>query len=377
MQYHTVIVGGGLGGLTASIELAKQGFEVLVIEKYAYPFHRVCGEYISNEVRPYIENLGLDLFTLGATKIQKFQLSSVNGNSIFTDLAMGGFGISRYKIDFELYLIAKKFGVTFELNTSVEEIQQINEVFFVDTNTNKTFEAKVVIGAYGKRAKLDKTLNRKFSPQKTAYIGVKYHIKYDFPKDLIALHNFDGGYCGISAIEDNKYCLCYLSERKNLKESSGISEMEEKILSKNPHLKAIFEQAEFLFSKPEVINEVIFVKKSVISKHVLMVGDTAGLIAPLAGNGMSIAIRAGVLSAHLVGDFLNNQISREKLEHNYTDVWNKNFKNRLWRGRQLQKLFGNETNSNLAVSFLNKVPILLSPIIKSTHGKIMGFAPQV
>ena len=75
MQYHTVIVGGGLGGLTASIELAKQGFEVLVIEKYAYPFHRVCGEYISNEVRPYIENLGLDLFTLGATKIQKFQLT--------------------------------------------------------------------------------------------------------------------------------------------------------------------------------------------------------------------------------------------------------------------------------------------------------------
>ncbi|WP_394990516.1 NAD(P)/FAD-dependent oxidoreductase [Emticicia sp.] len=377
MQYHTVIVGGGLGGLTASIELAKQGFDVLVIEKYAYPFHRVCGEYISNEVRPYLENLGLDLNTLGATKIQKFQLSSVNGNSIFTDLTMGGFGISRYKIDYELYLIAKKLGVTFELNTSVEEIQQINEVFFVDTNTNKTFEAKVVIGAYGKRAKLDKILNRKFSPQKTAYIGVKYHIKYDFPKDLIALHNFDGGYCGISAIEDNKYCLCYLSERKNLKGSSGIDEMEEKILSKNPHLKAIFEQAEFLFSKPEVINEVIFVKKSVISKHVLMVGDTAGLIAPLAGNGMSIAIRAGVLSAHLVGDFLNNQISCEKLEHNYTDVWNKNFKNRLWRGRQLQKLFGNETNSNLAISFLKKVPILLYPIIKSTHGKVISSTPQV
>ena len=371
MQYHAIIIGGGLGGLTTSIELAKQGFQVLVIEKYAYPFHRVCGEYISNEVRPYIESLGLDLNSLGATKIQKFQLSAINGKSIFADLAMGGFGISRYTIDNELYLIAKKLGVTFELNTSVDEIQQINDVFFVDTNTNKTFEAKIVIGAYGKRAKLDKTLNRKFSPQKTAYIGVKYHIKYDFPKDLIALHNFDGGYCGISAIEKDKYCLCYLSERKNLKGKSGIPEMEEKILFKNLHLKAIFEQAEFLFSKPEVINEVVFVRKEAINKHILMVGDTAGLIAPLAGNGMSIAIRAGVLSANLIGDFLNNQISREALEYNYTNVWSKNFKNRLWRGRQLQKLFGSEMNSNIVVSFLKKVPILLKPIIKSTHGEIL------
>jgi flavin-dependent dehydrogenase len=372
MKFDALIIGGGLAGLSTSIELAQQGFAVIVIEKYTYPFHRVCGEYISNEVRPYLESLGLDLDRLGATKIQKFQLSSVNGKSVFTDLTMGGFGISRYMIDNELYLIAKKLGVTFELNTSVEDIQQINEVFFIDTNTNKTFEAKIVIGAYGKRAKLDKTLYRKFSQQKTAYIGVKYHIKYDFPKDLIALHNFEGGYCGISAIEDDKYCLCYLSERKNLKGMNGIHEMEEKILSKNPYLKAIFANAEFLFSKPEVINEVIFVKKSAVNKHILMVGDTAGLIAPLAGNGMSMAIRAGVLSANLVGNFLNKQISREELENSYSVAWNKNFKKRLWRGRQLQKLFGNEMNSNLAVNFLKRLPILLSPIIKSTHGTVMA-----
>lgn len=371
MLYHAVIIGGGLGGLTTSIELARQGFQVLVIEKYAYPFHKVCGEYMSNEVRPYIESLGIDLHQLGAAQITKFQLSSVSGKSIFTDLAMGGFGISRYTFDNELYLIAKKLGVTFELNTIVEEIQQINEVFFIDTNVNKTFEAKIVIGAYGKRAKLDKMLHRQFSEQKKAYIGVKYHIKYDFPKDLIALHNFEGGYCGISAIEDNKYCLCYLSERENLRKNGSIPEMEENILFKNPLLKAIFSKAEFLFSKPEVINEVSFVKKSATNEHVLMVGDTAGLIAPLAGNGMSMAIRAGVLSANLMGKFLNNNISRLELEQSYTKVWNKNFKNRLWRGRQLQKLFGKEMHSNLAVSLLKKVPILLTPIIKSTHGKVL------
>ena len=373
MRFDTIIIGGGLGGLTTAIELAQRGFQVLVIEKYSYPFHRVCGEYISNEVRPYLERIGLDLDGLGASKIQKFQLSAVNGKSVFVNLTMGGFGISRYSIDYELFMIAKKVGVLFELNTSVEEVQRINEVFFVDTNTNKTFEAKVIIGSYGKRAKLDKTLHRYFPHQKTAFIGVKYHIKHDFPKDLIALHNFEGGYCGISAIEDNKYCLCYLSNRENLKQrSGGIQEMEQEVLCKNPHLKAIFENAAFLFSKPEVINEVTFAKKSAVNNNILMVGDTAGLIVPLAGNGMSMAIRAGVLSANLVGEFLEKQLSRQELEDNYTNVWNKNFKNRLWRGRQLQKLFGSEVNSNLAVSFLKKAPILLSPIIKSTHGELMS-----
>lgn len=371
MLYHAVIIGGGLGGLTTSIELARQGFQVLIIEKYSYPFHRVCGEYISNEVRPYIESLGMDLDKIGASKIKRFQLTSVNGNSISTNLQMGGFGISRFKIDFELFVIAQKSGVKFELNTIVEEIHQTNEVFFIDTNVNKSFEAKIVIGAYGKRAKLDKTLNRQFSEQQTGYVGVKYHLKYDFPKDLIALHNFEGGYCGISAIEDNKYCLCYLSERNNVRKYGGISEMEENILFKNPFLKSIFSDAEFLFSKPEVINEISFVKKSTDNQHVLMVGDTAGMIAPLAGNGMSMAIRAGVLSANLIGEFLNQKISLFELEQNYTKVWNKNFKNRLWRGRQLQKLFGNETISNLAISFLKIAPILLSPIIKSTHGNVL------
>ena len=50
-----VIIGGGLAGLVSSIELARRGFSVIVIERKHYPFHRVCGEYVSNEVRPYLE----------------------------------------------------------------------------------------------------------------------------------------------------------------------------------------------------------------------------------------------------------------------------------------------------------------------------------
>ncbi len=371
MDYDVIIVGGGLGGLISSIQLAKKQYNVLLVEKYTYPFNKVCGEYISNEVKSFLENIGLDLNQLGSTNISRFQLTSIKGKSLETDLQMGGFGISRYTLDFELYKIAQKYGVTFLLNTSVEDIQKVNEKFFVETNTNQTFETSMVIGSYGKRGKLDKSLFRQFPVQKQAFVGVKYHIKYDFPKDLIALHNFSGGYCGISAIEEDKYCLCYLSDRNNIKQSGGVHEMELEFMCQNPFLLDIFQNAEFLFERPLVINEIIFTPKSAVHKNILMVGDTAGLITPLAGNGMSIAIRAAVIASELIHGFLQKKVSRVELEGQYTDEWNKNFKKRLWRGRQLQKLFGNEFNSNLAISTLKSMPFLLKPIIRATHGKVL------
>ncbi len=41
------IIGGGLAGLSLSIQLAKAGFKVVLFEKEKYPYHKVCGEYLS------------------------------------------------------------------------------------------------------------------------------------------------------------------------------------------------------------------------------------------------------------------------------------------------------------------------------------------
>ena len=45
--FDAVIVGGGLAGLSLAIQLAEANRSVVVIEKKRYPFHRVCGEYVS------------------------------------------------------------------------------------------------------------------------------------------------------------------------------------------------------------------------------------------------------------------------------------------------------------------------------------------
>ncbi|MCR9083896.1 MAG: NAD(P)-binding protein, partial [Cyclobacteriaceae bacterium] len=53
------IVGGGLAGLVSAYLLAKNGHSVQLFEKKNYPFHRVCGEYLSNEVVDFLKRESL------------------------------------------------------------------------------------------------------------------------------------------------------------------------------------------------------------------------------------------------------------------------------------------------------------------------------
>ena len=365
-MYDIIIIGGGLAGLVSSIQLSKGGKKVLLIEKKKYPFHRVCGEYISNETRPFLTSIGLDFEKLEVKEITKFQFTSPSGRVLETNLDLGGFGISRYKIDEELYHLAEQHGVEFLLENTVENVDFQQDKFTVKTAFN-TFESKYVIGTFGKRTKLDATLHRDFFNKRSPYIGVKYHIKTDFPKDLIALHNFKDGYCGISAIEDDKYCLCYLTTRENLKQHGTIAAMERNILWKNPHLQKIFAESEFLYDKPEVINEISFAPKTTIENHILMAGDSAGLITPLCGNGMAMAIHGAKL---LSDSILQNFSDRELVENIYQKDWKKHLKQRLWIGRNVQKLFGNEVVSEIALTTMKTFKPLLGAVVKATHGEV-------
>ncbi len=370
-MYDVIVVGGGIGGLVSSILLAAAHKKVLLIEKKNYPYHKVCGEYISNEVRPFLEAIGLNLSDLGVKNIEKFIFTSPKGKVLKTDLDLGGFGISRFTLDEALFQLAKTEGVEVLTNNSVEKIEFENNYFNIYLTDGQIFKSKITIGAFGKRTLLDAKLNRPFLKEKSPYMAVKYHIKTVFPDNEIALHNFKDGYCGISAIESDKYCLCYLTSRSNLKKYGSIAEMEKNILMQNPYLKYIFENSTFIYGKPLVINEISFAKKQAVENHILMVGDTAGLITPLCGNGMAIAIHAAKIASEQTISYLNNEISRNQLEKNYTKLWERQFANRLWVGRIVQKLFGDLFLTELAANFLSIFKPILRLIIKNTHGKVI------
>ena len=365
---EVLIIGGGLAGLTAAIHLSKIGLQVTVIEKNSYPKHKVCGEYISNEVVPYLNWLDLKISDLKPTNITKLEFSTASGKTIKSNLPLGGFGISRFALDEYLYKKALENGCKI-IQDNVENILFKDNQFIVTTN-NSILKSEIVIGAFGKRSNVDQKMNRDFITKKSYWLAVKAHYSGDFPNDVVGLHNFKGGYCGVSKVENNRINICYLADYKTFKQFKNIEEYQNSIVSENPHLRVIFEDSSLLFEKPLTISQISFEKKQVVENHILMIGDTAGLIHPLCGNGMAMAIHSAKIVSELVQKYYTNEIkSRNELEEKYIHEWNLNFKKRLKTGRFLSSILQKPKLSAILMRILIILPFLLPKIIKKTHGK--------
>ncbi len=369
--FDVIIIGGGLAGLTSAIHLSKANYNVLLIEKQSYPKHKVCGEYISNEVLPYLETLGFSPFAHGATRIDTFELTTHNNKRITAKLPLGGFGLSRYTMDNALLKHAQSHGMQ-KLKDTVVDVVFKNDMFHVKTKTGELLQAKLVIGAYGKRSNLDVKFQRKFITKQSPYLAAKLHVSGQFPKDKVALHNFKGGYCGVSKVENDSINLCYITSFKAFKTYKDINAFQEAVVFKNKALQELFRDSKPEFDAPLTISQISFETKAPVENHILMCGDTAGMIHTLCGNGMSMAIRSAQLASKHIIDYLDGQIkTRDDLEKIYTKTWKLNFALRLKVGHSIAFLFRQNWLAPKLLVALRHLPFLMPLIIKMTHGKPM------
>lgn len=372
-QTDILIAGGGLAGLTSAIHLAAEGLSVVLIEKETYPHHKVCGEYISNEVLPYLKSIDADPESLLPVQINELLFTTATGKHLNTSLPLGGFGLSRFCFDTFLYTKALLKGC--EIVTDVvTDIKGSTGNFEVRTHTGASFKAKVVLGAFGKRSTLDIKLQRPFIQRKSPWLAVKAHYKGQHNDHVVGLHTFEGGYCGVSKVENDVINICYLVQYQSFKKYKNIEEHKERVLYRNPVLKSIFEQATCLFDKPLTISQVSFEHKAAVEDHILMIGDTAGLIHPLCGNGMAMAIHSAKIASELVIQYFNEEINGETLEQLYTKEWNHMFRKRLRAGRYITALLQKEKLSSLLTGAMTLFPGLLPLLIKKTHGKPIKIA---
>jgi flavin-dependent dehydrogenase len=367
---NVCIIGGGLAGLCAALHLSRAGLSVRVLEKGSYPRHKVCGEYISNEVLPYLASLGIDPFEYGAVRISRFTLSTVKGKEIESKLPLGGFGISRYTLDNMLYKAVVESGGIVELE-NVAGITFSDQRFHISTQNGNSYTAEIVIGAHGKRSTIDKKLERSFIQRNSPFLGVKAHYEGGFPDDLVALHNFKGGYCGVSRVENGFVNICYLASFESFKRYKQLDTYEQAVVRQNPHLNTIFNEMSPVFEKPLTISQISFMPKARVERHILMAGDAAGMIHPLCGNGMGMAIGSAEMLSNLILQYCDGSIrSREELEQAYQKQWHRTFGKRLKAGQIFSTLFNSDYLLEYSMNALAVFPQLLPFFIRQTHGEL-------
>lgn len=337
-----LIVGGGLAGLSLAILCADEGMRTVLIEKQSYPRHKVCGEYLSEESIPFLRRIGIDLKLMSLPQINHFVLTSPEV-SMDCNLSSGGIGISRYTLDHLLYQKALEKGVHVVTSSRVTQINSGTTLSSVLTHDGRKFTSRQIIGGYGRISGLD-------TQQKSSdhtFLGIKYHVVKGPDDNTIEIHNFDGGYCGISAIEEGKYCMCYLVKAEKLKAFKGdIAILEKEVLAQNPYLKHRLATQKLV--GPISTAHFNFGITDTRSLKYPLLGDAAGFIPPITGNGMSLALR----SAHVL---FTNFI--RQTEGSFQDRWLK--ANKMY----IRQYLRHRINQGI---FLQNILLTESPLMKNT-----------
>ena len=375
--YDVLVVGGGPAGISSAITLANAGYHTALLEAKTYPHHKVCGEFLSPECSTLLKRLGvLDaILQCNPAVIDTSCITAPDGTRWEARLPGEALGISRAALDQTMMGHARRLGVDVFEGTTASGIEgSLDRGFQVQarsTGGDRQFRARVVIAAHGKRSNLDRALDRRFLTKSQPYVGLKAHFRGAALPRRIDLHTFAGGYCGMSEIEDGSANVCLLARKSALHgDTDGPLAIEAFIAwmqQQNPALGQWLAGAQRLSNRWLSISEVPFIPKRPVVNDILMVGDAAGLIAPLAGDGIAMALHSGQLAAQSTVQFLGGQLDREAMLRDYASAWRKQFQSRLRLSWALQPLMFHPAAASGALHVLRSFPAVGNYLIRKTR----------
>lgn len=378
MQHEIAIIGGGPSGSTAAIYLAGYGFDVCVIEKKVFPREVLCGEFLSREVVNNLKELNLfnRFLNLKPNPINSFAMF-YDKKEISTQLDFRAFGLKRSAFDNLLLMNAKEKGVKvyqpFEVSEITQEANGYKLSLKSSVHSRQIINSRYVIAAYGKRNHLDTNLKRKFISYKSNLNGIKYHVSKKFLRNLsddqIQIYTADGIYCGVNSVNDETATFCFLENRNKV--TGTTAQSLEKLANKNRSFKSLFNSGiENIFSSSRVYGsgDIYFGRRNKIENGIFMIGDAAQVIAPLAGDGISMAMDSAKLLANLFYDKKQKNISDADLHRRYETEWQKSFNKRLRTALFIQKVLFKKAGRRIGLSGLHYFPQALNYFIKNTRG---------
>jgi flavin-dependent dehydrogenase len=200
--------------------------------------------------------------------------------------------------------------------------------------------ATVIVGAWGRWGRFDQQLQRGFVRDRShRNFGFKRHYVASTPLRSIDLYSFHRGYLGVNAVEGDVTNICGLVHASRLAGHKGRwDSFIETIRAEEPRLDALYAahapaQEHYLSSEP-----VIFRARSAVEGGVFMIGDASGIIDPLTGNGMAMAVQSALLVAPMLLRLLETPSRRAELEEQYRRAHRAFFAPRIAWSRGVAKL---------------------------------------
>lgn len=336
---------------------------VTIFDRDTFPRDKLCGEFLSYDALPILDALGVlhAIDQAGAPKITRARIVGRNRTYEFA-LPHAARGVSRLLLDDLLLRTAAQKGAIRKDGETVSDLKQL--------------DAKTVVGAWGRWGRFDQQLNRAFvQDRKHRNFGFKRHYiasttNHQPPttNSSIDLYSFRHGYLGVNAVEGNLTNICGLVHASRLTGHKGKWDaFIETIRAEEPQLDALYSahapaQEHYLTSEP-----VIFRARSAVEGGVFMIGDASGVLDPLTGNGMAMAIQSALLVAPFLLRLVESPSRRAAIEQAYRDAHRAFFASRIRWSRIAAQLLSRPRLLDAALTSIRS-PRLGELFLRRTRG---------
>jgi geranylgeranyl reductase family protein len=327
--FDVCIVGAGIAGSTCAFYLAKQGKSVLLLEKEKFPRDKICGDAITPRAQVHLKRMGVLKSVLEEKKGHWAKTGGLlspggirySGNSAVQAGSPLVIAIKRIILDEKMARAAVNAGAELVENYPVRgaEFSSREGMWTVhsDSSANPSFRSRVLVTADGANSRLARSLGI-VTTGPTAICSRSYVEAgtFQFKEDGVCFYrpSLVPGYFSMFRQADGDLGLCCYIVPGGRSKIGDLKKMHHSLIKEDPFISeelgsgAKMEKMKAGFLRIEAVSESY-------SDHLLIVGDAAGQIDPLTGEGIQYAMDGGEIAAEVLGEaFLKNDLSKQYLK---------------------------------------------------------------
>ena len=338
-MYDIVIVGAGPGGSAAAHFLAQRGLKVLLLDKAEFPRDKTCGDGLTPRALSVLDEMGImDKISEAGFRINGIELHAKAGNMMAAPIPDHAhypnflMVVPRLQLDEIIRQQALHSGADFELARVRGVEQQENHVTVsADRNGKRIkYKGRVAILAIGANMRMLHEMEILHKPPQVLLAARAYYEGMQGLNDYVQAHFANvplPGYGWVFPISDStaNVGVGYWQTRNPLRKMPVSARHAMVEFLNNPRLKKMLRGAERIGPIKSYPLRIDFTSAPSHKDRVLLVGESAGLVSPLTGEGIDFALESGKLAAEFLSDrFEKGELSTPDLA-SYDSILRQNF----------------------------------------------------
>lgn len=370
-SYDVIIIGAGPGGCSAAAFLSMMGREVLMIDRAVYPRDKICGDGLSVKALPVLERIGIldSIESLNPWKCDGVMITSPDDVVMkgHTGPVPGefnyGYVIPRKILDYALFQHVKKLPrVTIKEECAFKDFIYekgiIRGIRARCGNAEFTFRGEFFVGADGVHSSVARKLgNTGDAFTKKAFAVRAYFDNVDGLEHCISLHyekSILPGYAWIFPTGERtaNVGVGLITTGKSAKNIRNLFEI---FISTNRFAREKLQHAvmvEGSFKGAHLSTGSLGLRRSF--GNVLLVGDAAGFVDALTGEGIYYALKSGEHAAAAIAKGFTHREMRDSVSRMYNTLWRRDFRGDIIFGNVFQKVMTKKSLINLMVNHTSR-----------------------